>query len=83
MHSSSLASPTLRPVRLDLCNFLGIFKGLLVVLFRGIGGGTVGVEDVVGGLDGDGLGELVAGVYVSTSAQNDFKVTCGLRIVRR
>ena len=56
----SLAAPALGPVGLQLCRLLGILEGVVPVLLGRVGGGPVAVEDVIGGVDGDGLGELVA-----------------------
>lgn len=60
MEGGALAAPTLDPVGLDLRRLLGVVQGIVPVLLGGVGGGAVAVEDVVLGLDGDGLGELVA-----------------------
>jgi hypothetical protein len=57
---STLASPTLCPVRFDLRYLLSILESVLVVALGSICGGAVGVEDVVFWLEGDGLREFVA-----------------------
>jgi hypothetical protein len=61
VEGGALSAPALGPVRLDLGGLLGILEGVVPLPFRGVGGGAVAVEDVVLGLNGDGLGELVAG----------------------
>lgn len=57
----ALASPALDPVGLDLRSFLGIGERTVPVLLGGEGGGPVAVQDVVLGLERDGLGEFIAG----------------------
>ena len=61
MEGGTLAAPALDPVGLDLRRLLGIIQGIVPVLLGGVGGGAIAVEDVVLGLNGDGLGELVTG----------------------
>jgi hypothetical protein len=56
----ALAAPALCPVGLDLGRLLGVLKRQIPLLLGGVGCRPVAVEDVVGGIDGDGLGELVA-----------------------
>lgn len=58
--SSTFASPALGPVWLDLGRLFGVFQRIVPVLLGGIGGRSVGVEDVIFGLKSDGLSELVA-----------------------
>lgn len=60
VEGGALAAPALGPVWLDLGRLLGIFQGAVPLLLGGVGGRTVAVEDVVGGVDGNGLSELVA-----------------------
>lgn len=57
--------PALAPVWLELGGLLGVLEGVVPVLLGGVGGGSVGVEDVVVGLQGDGLGEFVASSRMS------------------
>lgn len=60
MKSSAFASPALGPVWLDLGGLFGVLERIVPLLLGGIGGRSVGVEDMVFGLKSDGLGELVA-----------------------
>jgi hypothetical protein len=60
MLRSTLASPSLCPVRLDLSNLVGIGQRILVVLLGRVGSRAVRVQDVVRRLDGNGLCELGA-----------------------
>lgn len=64
---SSLAQMALGPIRLDVDGLVGILEGLLVITLGTVDSRSVGVEDVVFGLDRDGLGELVT---VSLSAES-------------
>lgn len=57
----------LGPIGLDLDRLLGIFEGFLIFVLGGVDSGAVGVEDVVFGFDGKGLGEFLAG-FLSVSA---------------
>jgi len=50
MLSSAFTTPTLGPVRLDLCSLFCIFKGMLIVSEGSICAGAIGVEDVVCGI---------------------------------
>ena len=59
MKSSTLPAPSSWPVRLDLGGLLSILQGILPVLLGSIGGRPVAVENVVGGVDLNGLGESV------------------------
>lgn len=59
--SSALAAPTLGPVWLDLCGLLGILESTVPLLLGSVCSGSVAVENVVVGLDGNGLGESVTG----------------------
>lgn len=52
---SSLAAVALGPVGFELDSLLTILKGLQVVLLGGVAGRAVGVEDVVGSVDLNGL----------------------------
>lgn len=61
VEGGALTAPALDPVGLDLRRLVGVGQGAVPVLLGGVGSGPVAVEDVVLGLDGDGLGELVAG----------------------
>ena len=61
VQSSPLASPSFSPVGFDLSCFRGIVQGIVPLLLGGMCGGSVAVEDVVLGLELDGLGELVTG----------------------
>lgn len=58
---SGLATITLGPVRLQLNRLFAILKRLLIVLLGGVTGGAVGEEDVVGGVELDGLCEVIDG----------------------
>ena len=58
VQSSTLSTPTLGPVGLELCRLLGILQGVCVIPLGGVGSGSVAVKNVVFGLDGDSLGEL-------------------------
>ena len=49
----------LGPVRLDADRLLGILEGLLVLVLGGVDGGTVGVEDLVLGINSNSLCELL------------------------
>lgn len=60
MQGSTFSSPALGPVGLNLCRLLSILKSICPVLLGGVGCRSVAEEDVVLGLQGDGLGELVA-----------------------
>lgn len=60
MKSSAFAAPALGPVGFDVGGLVGVVQSVVPLALRGVGGGTVGVEDVVFGLDLDGLGEIVA-----------------------
>ena len=57
---SALAPPSLGPVGLQLCGLLRILQCVVPVLLRGMRSGSVAVENVVVGVDGDGLCKLVA-----------------------
>lgn len=59
VQSGSLAAPSLGPVRLDLRGLGGVLEGVLVVLLGGVGRRAVRVQDVVRGLELDGLGEVL------------------------
>lgn len=59
MQCGALASPALGPVRLELGGLFGILQGGVPFLLGGIGGRAVAVENVVGRLEGNGLGEFV------------------------
>lgn len=56
----TFAAPALGPVGLDLRCLFSVVEGTRPVLLGGVCGRAVAVEDVVFGLDGNGLGELVA-----------------------
>lgn len=56
----------LRPIGLDHDRLLGIFEGFLIFVLGGVDSGAVGVEDVVFGLDGNGLREFLTG-FLSAS----------------
>lgn len=60
----------LGPVGLDLDGLLGILKGFLVFVLRGVDSGAVGEKNVVLGLDGKSLGEFLAGFYQFCSGVN-------------
>jgi len=60
VQGGTLAAPALGPVGLDLGRLLGILQGVVPLLLGGVRSGPVAVEDVVFGLEGNGLGELVA-----------------------
>lgn len=60
VEGSTFAAPALGPVRLDLGGLDGVVQGMVPVLLGSVSGGAVGVEDVVLGLEGNGLRELVA-----------------------
>ena len=49
----------LRPIRLDVDSLVGILEGLLVFGLGGIDRGTVRIEDVVFGLETNGLGKFL------------------------
>lgn len=53
--SSGLATVALGPVGLELDSLLTVLESLLVVLLGGVAGGAVGVEDVVGCVELNGL----------------------------
>lgn len=55
----------LGPIGLDLDRLLGIFEGFLIFVLGGVDSGTVGVEDVVFGFNGKGLGEFLTAVFIS------------------
>lgn len=55
------AAVALGPVGLELDGLLGVGEGVGVVVEGGVGGGSVGVEDVVGRGEGDGVGEVADG----------------------
>lgn len=57
VESSTLPTPSSRPVRLDLGCLFGIFQSICPVLLRSIGGGPVAVENVVGGFNFNGFSE--------------------------
>lgn len=57
--SSTLAPPAFGPVRLELSRLLRILESRVPLLLGSVGSRSVRVEDVVFGLDGDGLGKLV------------------------
>lgn len=61
VEGGTLAAPALGPVRLDRRRLLGVGESIVPVLLGGVGGGTVAVEDVVLGLERNGLGELITG----------------------
>lgn len=73
MEGGTLAAPALGPVRLECCGLVGIVESVGPVLLGGVRCGAITVEDVVLGLEGNGLGELVArGVTRSASwGRND------------
>jgi len=58
---SGLATITLGPVRLQLHGLFAILERLFIVLLGGVAGGAVGEEDVVGGVELDGLCEVIDG----------------------
>lgn len=58
---SSLASPALTPVGLQLGGLVGIFQCLLEIRLGRVDSRTVRVEDVITALDGNGLGEFITG----------------------
>lgn len=72
MKSSTLSTPALGPVRLNLGSFLGIGQSIVPVLLGCVGSRSVAVQDVVLGLEGNGLGELVSAV-----AQNGLALIAG------
>lgn len=61
MQSSAFSAPALGPVWFDLGGLVGVGKSVVPVLFGGIGSRSVAVQDVVFGLEGNGLGKLVSG----------------------
>jgi hypothetical protein len=56
---SSLTLPSFGPIWLDFRSLVGVFEGFLVCGLSSVYCGTVGVENVIFGLDRDSLGELV------------------------
>lgn len=65
MERSALATPPFGPVGLDFCSLGRIGQRLFIVPQRGIGAGSVRVQDVVGGVKLDSLRELLAVAVVS------------------
>jgi len=61
VQSGALAAPALSPVGLELGGFGGVGEGIVPLAVGGVGDGAVAVEDVVVGLEQDGLGKLVTG----------------------
>jgi hypothetical protein len=59
MLRSTLASPSLCPVWLDLGNLVCVLECALVVLLRGVGSRSIRVENVICRLDFNGLCEFV------------------------
>lgn len=69
MLRSTFSSPALWPVRLNLCNFVGILQRTLVVLLGGVGGRSIRVEYVVCWLDLNGFSELCTAIKSVKSQQ--------------
>lgn len=57
------AAVALRPVGLEFDGLLSVGEGVGVAVEGGVGGGAVGVEEVVGGGEVDGLGEEADGGF--------------------
>jgi hypothetical protein len=60
VQSSTLASPTLGPVGLNLCGLLSVLQGMFPIFLRGVSSRSVAVKNVVFGLNGNSLSELFA-----------------------
>lgn len=69
LQGSSLSRIAFAPVGLDLNGLAGILQGTLVVALLGVSGGAVAVEDVVGGVKGNGLGVTAHGLLDLPSTQ--------------
>lgn len=59
--SGAEAAVALGPVGFELDGLLGVGESFLVAVEGGVGGGAVGVEDVVGRGEVDRFGEVVDG----------------------
>jgi hypothetical protein len=60
VQSCTFTTPSFGPVRLDLGRLLSILQGIVPFLLGSVGSRAVAVENVVFGLKGNSLGELVA-----------------------
>jgi hypothetical protein len=66
VQSSSLPSPSLGPVRPDLCGLAGVLQSVLVVLLGSVRRRAVRVQNVIRRLDLNGFGKVLAtGLLVS------------------
>lgn len=60
VQSCTFTTISFSPVRLDLSGLLSILQGIVPFLLGSVGSRAVAVENVVFGLEGNSLGELVA-----------------------